>query len=233
MSNRGDSSTNQRRRSTRIIEEYSGPLDTEILDEIEGETVFYPGPPRIQLMSPPIPGPRTPGGQTRRSSRVHSFSIDSTQYTSVTTGDVPFMLVGPRQNQPDNQPSSTSSSTNHPDFPTAANLMNSAQQQQQFFGTGQNLYRSRPVSSSANSPLRNKIVYELHCCYCQNHICGRAMRAILLADTKVELYSTDIPPSQLRLLDDDRMTQGCNCRIRDTACSTWYKTYLSQDFYYS
>jgi hypothetical protein len=45
------------------------------------------------------------------------------------------------------------------------------------------------------------------------------MRAILLADTKIELYSTDIPPScALRLLDEDRMTQGCHCRIRDTAC---------------
>lgn len=80
----------------------------------------------------------------------------------------------------------------------------------------------RRTAANGAGPLRNKIVYELHCRFCQDHICGRAMRAILLADTKVELYSTDVPPSRLRLLDDDRMTQGCNCRIRDTACATWY-----------
>ena len=44
------------------------------------------------------------------------------------------------------------------------------------------------------------------------------MRAILLADVKVELYSTDIPPASCSLLHEDRQTQGCNCRIRDAAC---------------
>lgn len=101
---------------------------------------------------------------------------------------------------------------------------------QTFFSTGRQPSRQQystsqgnNTGSNTNSPLRNKIVYNLHCAYCQTHICGRAMRAILLADTKVELYSTDIPPSRLRLLDDDRMTQGCNCKIRDTACQTWYQ----------
>lgn len=45
------------------------------------------------------------------------------------------------------------------------------------------------------------------------------MRAILLADVKVELYSTDIPPTSCALLHEDRQTQGCNCRIRDAACT--------------
>jgi len=44
------------------------------------------------------------------------------------------------------------------------------------------------------------------------------MRAILLADTKIELYSTDIPPTSARLLEVDRETPGCQCRIRDSAC---------------
>lgn len=69
------------------------------------------------------------------------------------------------------------------------------------------------------SPLRNKIVYQLRCSYCWQKVCNRAMKAILLADTKIELYSTDIPPVQLHMLEEDRMTQGCNCRIRDTVCS--------------
>lgn len=68
------------------------------------------------------------------------------------------------------------------------------------------------------SPLRNKIVYQLECAYCCQRVCHRAMKAILLADTKIELYSTDIPPAQLVLMDEDRMTQGCHCRIRDTVC---------------
>lgn len=74
-------------------------------------------------------------------------------------------------------------------------------------------------SSRAGNPLRNKVVYALNCRYCQSHVCNRSMRAILLADTKVELYSTDIPPSRtVGLVDGDRQTQGCRCRIRDTAC---------------
>lgn len=71
------------------------------------------------------------------------------------------------------------------------------------------------------SPLRNKIVYQLRCQYCLQRVCTRAMKAILLADTKIELYSTDIPPAQLHMMEEDRMTQGCNCRIRDTVCGCW------------
>jgi hypothetical protein len=73
-------------------------------------------------------------------------------------------------------------------------------------------------SRRQNSPLRNKIVYLLRCQFCMQKVCVRAMKAILLADTKIELYSTDIPPNKLIMLEDDRMTQGCHCRIRDTVC---------------
>ena len=38
-----------------------------------------------------------------------------------------------------------------------------------------------------------KPVYKLLCRYCHNMVCARGMRAILLADTNIELYSTDIP----------------------------------------
>jgi hypothetical protein len=70
-----------------------------------------------------------------------------------------------------------------------------------------------------NNHLRNKIVFSLTCRYCRSFVCNRAMRAILLADTKVELYSTDIPPSHHTATgDDDRLTHGCHCRIRDTLC---------------
>lgn len=72
-----------------------------------------------------------------------------------------------------------------------------------------------------NNSLRNKIVYKLSCTYCKTPVCNRAMRAILLADTKIELYSTDIPPKAVVTMDEDRMTSGCNCRIRDTVCTGW------------
>lgn len=77
---------------------------------------------------------------------------------------------------------------------------------------------SRPNNSNA---LRNKIVYKLNCAYCKNSVCERAMRAILLADTKIELYSTDIPPKSVVTMNEDRMTGGCNCKIRDTVCTGW------------
>lgn len=77
------------------------------------------------------------------------------------------------------------------------------------------------TSRPSNNALRNKIVYKLNCAYCKISVCERAMRAILLADTKVELYSTDIPPKAVVTMNEDRMTGGCNCKIRDTVCTGW------------
>ena len=59
------------------------------------------------------------------------------------------------------------------------------------------------VSSSRFSPHQDcalhpsfkwKPVYNLECVFCQSTLCVRGMKAILLADTRVELYSTDLPP---------------------------------------
>lgn len=44
------------------------------------------------------------------------------------------------------------------------------------------------------------------------------MKAILLGNTKVELYSTDTPPTGVQLVYGDYLTQNCLCRIRDAAC---------------
>lgn len=38
----------------------------------------------------------------------------------------------------------------------------------------------------------------------------------------VELFSTDVPPSGVSLVNDDYMTRKCRCRIRDVACLGWY-----------
>jgi hypothetical protein len=45
------------------------------------------------------------------------------------------------------------------------------------------------------------------------------MKAILLADTKVELYSTDSPPcGDVAFVNADYATDNCRCRIHDVAC---------------
>lgn len=38
-----------------------------------------------------------------------------------------------------------------------------------------------------------KPVYKLNCRHCSTAVCARGMKAILLADTTIELYSTDTP----------------------------------------
>lgn len=53
------------------------------------------------------------------------------------------------------------------------------------------LQRHRAAVVERISPL--KPVYRLLCKHCRNVVCTRGMRAILLADTDIELYSTDIP----------------------------------------
>eukprot|EP00158_Paraphelidium_tribonemae_P004861 Partr_v1_DN27012_c0_g1_i1_m28906 putative family with sequence similarity 72, member len=71
---------------------------------------------------------------------------------------------------------------------------------------------------SAHSHFRYKIVCRLNCRFCTKLLCSRGMKAILLADTKVELYSTDTPPSGVALVNGDYMTENCRCKIHDVAC---------------
>ncbi|KAI8809697.1 FAM72 protein-domain-containing protein [Cladochytrium replicatum] len=72
--------------------------------------------------------------------------------------------------------------------------------------------------TSVRPQFRSKVVCELACRHCQVIVCKRGMKAILLADTNVELYSTDSPPSGVALVNDDYITRNCHCRIRDVAC---------------
>ncbi|KAG0198287.1 Protein fam72a [Mortierella sp. GBA30] len=44
------------------------------------------------------------------------------------------------------------------------------------------------------------------------------MKAVMLSDHSKELYSTDMPPSGLQLVNEDRQVRHCACRIRDSAC---------------
>ncbi|EGF83481.1 hypothetical protein BATDEDRAFT_7046, partial [Batrachochytrium dendrobatidis JAM81] len=56
------------------------------------------------------------------------------------------------------------------------------------------------------------------CRHCESLMCLRGMRAILLGNAEVELFSTDIPPNGVQLVFEDYLTQNCACRIRDAAC---------------
>ncbi|ELU00650.1 hypothetical protein CAPTEDRAFT_207513 [Capitella teleta] len=65
----------------------------------------------------------------------------------------------------------------------------------------------------------NKRVVELTCKFCGNVVCDRGMKAILLADAAVELYSTDLPPADsVALINASYQTEKCKCRIKDIAC---------------
>jgi len=64
-------------------------------------------------------------------------------------------------------------------------------------------------------------VYQLACRACVRPLCLRAMKAVMLSDHSKELYSTDMPPSGLSLVNEDRQVRHCACRIRDSACLGW------------
>ncbi|XP_002740308.1 protein FAM72A-like [Saccoglossus kowalevskii] len=67
---------------------------------------------------------------------------------------------------------------------------------------------------------KTKPVQELLCKFCENCVCRRGMKAILLADTNVELFSTDFPPKyHVDVVGPTYITSNCNCRIRDVACT--------------
>lgn len=93
-------------------------------------------------------------------------------------------------------------------------------------GTGQESVNSlfqHPFFAPTTSPyfeqIKKKHVYELWCCHCNMNVCMRAMKAILLANIRVELFSTDTPPPTVNLVFDDYITCNCNCKIRDVACT--------------
>ena len=59
--------------------------------------------------------------------------------------------------------------------------------------------RIEDMPRAANAPqarpqFRSKVVCVLDCKHCGTEVCKRGMKAILLADINVELFSTDSPP---------------------------------------
>ncbi|KAL5014668.1 hypothetical protein ScPMuIL_008938 [Solemya velum] len=66
---------------------------------------------------------------------------------------------------------------------------------------------------------RKKPVYCLDCCFCGSTVCRRGMKAILLADTKTELFSTDVPDrSEVDVTCELFYTDNCQCEVEHMAC---------------
>lgn len=84
-----------------------------------------------------------------------------------------------------------------------------SQQQQQYLRQFQQQHHQRPeaqmlaqqplsdnnISPSLHPQFRAKAVCRLTCRSCLSDVCMRGMKAILLADSRIELYSTDRPPA--------------------------------------
>ncbi|KAG0028910.1 Protein fam72a [Podila clonocystis] len=84
-------------------------------------------------------------------------------------------------------------------------------------------YETEPVQEETSTQLQrpaflSQPVYQLACAACIRPLCLRAMKAVMLSDHSKELYSTDMPPAGLQLVNDDRQVRHCACRIRDSAC---------------
>lgn len=84
---------------------------------------------------------------------------------------------------------SSSSSTSPPHTPEDDSTIG---QQTQYDGDEDLIVPRRIESTPAR--FRKKSVCILHCRYCDTRLSARAMRAVLLADARVELFSTDLPP---------------------------------------
>ncbi|KAH3881137.1 protein FAM72A-like [Dreissena polymorpha] len=73
--------------------------------------------------------------------------------------------------------------------------------------------------NSVNPAVLNEDVYLLDCVFCDSRLCERGLKSFLIADEKVELFSTDQVDRGLVELTDDRFrTDRCFCQIQDIAC---------------
>lgn len=70
-----------------------------------------------------------------------------------------------------------------------------------------------------NPSFRNEDVYKLDCNFCMNEVCYRGMKSFLIADEKIELYSTDqVDRGLVELTDEKFRTDKCRCQIQNMAC---------------
>ncbi|XP_027273476.1 protein FAM72A isoform X3 [Cricetulus griseus] len=78
--------------------------------------------------------------------------------------------------------------------------------------------------SANNCTFKDRCVSILCCKFCKQVLSCRGMKAVLLADTDIDLYSTDIPPTDtVDFIGRCYFTGICKCKLKDIACLKWCK----------
>ncbi|XP_028590199.1 protein FAM72A [Podarcis muralis] len=73
--------------------------------------------------------------------------------------------------------------------------------------------------STSSCSFADRCVTVLCCRFCQQVLSSRGMKAVLLADTETDLYSTDIPPtSTVGFIGNCYFTEICKCKLKNVAC---------------
>ncbi|XP_054837306.1 protein FAM72A [Eublepharis macularius] len=73
--------------------------------------------------------------------------------------------------------------------------------------------------SASSCSFADRCVSLLRCRFCQQVLSSRGMKAVLLADTDTDLYSTDIPPtSTVDFIGNCYFTEICQCKLKNIAC---------------
>ncbi|XP_052057042.1 protein FAM72A isoform X1 [Apodemus sylvaticus] len=73
--------------------------------------------------------------------------------------------------------------------------------------------------STNNCTFKDRCVSILCCKFCKQVLSSRGMKAVLLADTDIDLYSTDIPPTNtVDFIGRCYFTGICKCKLKDIAC---------------
>ncbi|TKC47623.1 hypothetical protein EI555_012447, partial [Monodon monoceros] len=70
-----------------------------------------------------------------------------------------------------------------------------------------------------NCSFNDRRVSILCCKFCKQVLSSRGMKAVLLADTEIDLFSTDIPPTNaVDFIGRCYFTEICKCKLKDIAC---------------
>ncbi|KAF1505894.1 Protein FAM72A, partial [Eudyptula minor novaehollandiae] len=73
--------------------------------------------------------------------------------------------------------------------------------------------------SSSSCTFEDRCVAVLCCRFCRQVLSSRGMKAVLLADTDIDLYSTDTPPSgTVDFIGSCYFTEICKCKLKNIAC---------------
>ncbi|XP_058396185.1 protein FAM72A isoform X1 [Diceros bicornis minor] len=73
--------------------------------------------------------------------------------------------------------------------------------------------------STSSCSFKDRCVSILCCKFCKQVLSSRGMKAVLLADTEIDLFSTDIPPTNaVDFIGRCYFTEICKCKLKDIAC---------------